>query len=137
MSERSTRKPLRTLGQLSKLLVTVRAKLICESYLDEDEWKWQLRDDPVLHIELRKWADMMLVAPLSANTLAKLSNGISDNLLVEIAVTRDFHFESLGSTNHGRNGRRCYPQIPGDSRSSDEHSDVGPPIHSQAAQSAG
>ncbi|KAI3404008.1 hypothetical protein KGF56_003167 [Candida oxycetoniae] len=38
----------------------------------------------ILHNELRKWADIMLVAPLSANTLAKIANGISDNLLTSI-----------------------------------------------------
>lgn len=32
--------------------------------------------------QLRKWADVLLVAPLSANTLAKLSHGLADNLLV-------------------------------------------------------
>lgn len=54
---------------------------------DEDEWpgrdegrRWQ-RDDPVLHIELRRWADLFAVAPLDANTLAKLANGLSDNCL--------------------------------------------------------
>jgi phosphopantothenoylcysteine decarboxylase len=54
---------------------------------DEDEWPgrnagrlWQ-RDDPVLHIELRRWADLFAVAPLDANTLAKLANGLSDNCL--------------------------------------------------------
>lgn len=34
------------------------------------------------HVELGLWADLMIVAPLSANTLAKMSNGICDNLLV-------------------------------------------------------
>jgi phosphopantothenoylcysteine decarboxylase len=51
--------------------------------LDEDEWpgqRWQ-RDDPVLHIELRRWADLFLIAPLDANTLAKLAHGLSDNCL--------------------------------------------------------
>ncbi|XP_027513395.1 phosphopantothenoylcysteine decarboxylase isoform X3 [Corapipo altera] len=42
---------------------------------------WKGRSDPVLHIELRRWADLMLVAPLDANTLAKVANGICDNLL--------------------------------------------------------
>lgn len=32
--------------------------------------------------QLRNWADMILIAPLSANTLAKLANGICDNLVV-------------------------------------------------------
>jgi phosphopantothenoylcysteine decarboxylase len=54
---------------------------------DEDEWpgrdegrRWK-RDDPVLHIELRRWADLLVIAPLDANTLAKLANGLSDNCL--------------------------------------------------------
>jgi phosphopantothenoylcysteine decarboxylase len=52
------------------------------SFDDQDEWSsWQKRDDPVLHIELRKWAHLLLIAPLDANTLAKISNGLCDNLL--------------------------------------------------------
>ncbi|XP_023666962.1 phosphopantothenoylcysteine decarboxylase isoform X3 [Paramormyrops kingsleyae] len=42
---------------------------------------WTQRSDPVLHIELRRWADLMLIAPLDANTLAKIAGGICDNLL--------------------------------------------------------
>jgi phosphopantothenoylcysteine decarboxylase len=56
-------------------------------YLDEDEWpgrgegrRWQ-REDPVLHIELRRWAEVFLIAPLDANTLAKLAGGLCDNCL--------------------------------------------------------
>jgi phosphopantothenoylcysteine decarboxylase len=55
--------------------------------LDEDEWPGRTagrryrRDDPVLHIELRRWADLLAVAPLDANTLAKLANGLADNCL--------------------------------------------------------
>lgn len=42
---------------------------------DEDEWNtWKKRGDPVLHIELGRWADAFLIAPLDANTLAKLAN---------------------------------------------------------------
>ncbi|KAJ8315922.1 hypothetical protein KUTeg_006523 [Tegillarca granosa] len=49
---------------------------------DTDEWQaWNKIQDPVLHIELRRWADIMVVAPLDANTLAKISNGLCDNLL--------------------------------------------------------
>lgn len=34
------------------------------------------------HVDLGLWADMMLVAPASANTMGKMVNGIADNLLV-------------------------------------------------------
>lgn len=34
------------------------------------------------HIELAEWADVFLIAPLSANTLAKMAKGICDNLLL-------------------------------------------------------
>ncbi|KAJ1809675.1 hypothetical protein LPJ56_004503 [Coemansia sp. RSA 2599] len=51
-------------------------------YTDKDEWSgWKKIGDPVLHIELRKWADICVVAPLDANTLAKVANGFCDNLL--------------------------------------------------------
>jgi phosphopantothenoylcysteine decarboxylase len=55
--------------------------------LDEDEWPGRAegrkyrRGDPVLHIELRRWADALVIAPLDANTLAKLANGLADNCL--------------------------------------------------------
>jgi phosphopantothenoylcysteine decarboxylase len=44
----------------------------------------------VLHIELRKWAEVFVVAPLDANSLAKISVGISDNLLTTVARAWDF-----------------------------------------------
>ena len=34
------------------------------------------------HVELGLWADAFLIAPASANTLAKMANGICDNLLL-------------------------------------------------------
>lgn len=54
-------------------------------YYDSDEWsKPWVRGDKILHIELRRWAHLLLVAPLSANTMAKMANGISDNLLLSV-----------------------------------------------------
>jgi phosphopantothenoylcysteine decarboxylase len=52
-------------------------------FRDADEWggNHYHRGDPVLHIEFRKWADLLVVAPLDANTLAKFSLGLCDNFL--------------------------------------------------------
>lgn len=54
-------------------------------YFDEDEWRepW-IRGNKILHIELRRWADVMVIAPLSADTLAKITQGWSDNLLLSV-----------------------------------------------------
>jgi phosphopantothenoylcysteine decarboxylase len=57
---------------------------------DEDEWPGQdqgqryVRGDAVLHIELRRWASLLLIAPLDANTLAKLALGQCDNCLTSV-----------------------------------------------------
>ena len=38
------------------------------------------------HIELAKWADAILIAPATANTLAKLAHGLADDLLSTICL---------------------------------------------------
>ena len=54
-------------------------------YTDSDEWaKPWVRGDPILHIELRRWAHVMIVAPLSANSLAAMVNGISNGLVLSV-----------------------------------------------------
>jgi len=54
-------------------------------YHDSDEWsKPWVRGDKILHIELRRWAHTLLLAPLSANSLAKMVNGLSDGLLLSV-----------------------------------------------------
>jgi phosphopantothenoylcysteine decarboxylase / phosphopantothenate---cysteine ligase len=49
------------------------------AYTDEDFW--QSHHSRPLHIDLGEWADLILIAPLTANTLAKLAYGLADNLL--------------------------------------------------------
>lgn len=57
---------------------------------DQDEWSsWRERGDPVLHIQLRDWADILLIAPLDANTLAKMAVGLCDNLLTNVVRAWD------------------------------------------------
>ena len=53
------------------------------AYSDEDLWG---HTGHVLHIGLAKNADLLAIAPISANTLAKLAYGIADNLLTVTAL---------------------------------------------------
>jgi phosphopantothenoylcysteine decarboxylase len=59
---------------------------------DADEWPGAIyaRGDDVLHIELRRRADILVVAPLDANTLAKFALGLCDNLLTCLFRAWDF-----------------------------------------------
>jgi phosphopantothenoylcysteine decarboxylase/phosphopantothenate--cysteine ligase len=43
---------------------------------DEENEKWNS------HVELGLWADLMVIAPATANTLSKMANGTCDNLLI-------------------------------------------------------
>jgi phosphopantothenoylcysteine decarboxylase len=68
----------------------------CLAYLElcpdsSDEWKtWNQMGDPIQHIVLRDWADICVVAPLSAHTLAKVANGLCDDVLSCLVRAWDF-----------------------------------------------
>ncbi len=46
---------------------------------DDDQW--------VNHVELGTWADLFLVAPVTANTMARLATGICDSLLAAVYLS--------------------------------------------------
>ena len=54
-------------------------------YLDEDEWidPWT-RHSNILHIELRRWAHLLAIVPMSADLLAKVTGGLCDDLLTNV-----------------------------------------------------
>src|SRR5690606_4678631 len=45
----------------------------------EDQW--------ANHVMLGRWADVMVIAPLTCNTLAKLASGFCDNLLLSVYLS--------------------------------------------------
>ncbi len=47
---------------------------------------WQAQHGRPLHITLGEWADLFVIAPLSANTLGKLRYGLADNLLLNTVL---------------------------------------------------
>ena len=54
------------------------------AYTDKDFWQ-PIHKRP-LHIELGEWAEVFVIAPLTANTLAKLALGFADNLLTNTVL---------------------------------------------------
>jgi len=57
-------------------LATLSKNPVYSSFFDTKTGQWNS------HIDLASWADLFLVAPASANTLAKMAYGIADNLLI-------------------------------------------------------
>lgn len=53
--------------------------------LEEANENWDKSQD-YNHIDIGKWSDIFVIAPCSANTINKLSNGLADNLLTQAAL---------------------------------------------------
>ena len=59
------------------------------STLSRNEVLYELSDNATWanHVMLGRWADIMLIAPLSCNTLSKMAHGICDNLLMAVYLS--------------------------------------------------
>jgi phosphopantothenoylcysteine decarboxylase/phosphopantothenate--cysteine ligase len=62
-------------------LATLSKNPVYTQYFDPETGVWSN------HVELGLWADFMVVAPASANTLAKMATGICDNLLTAVYLS--------------------------------------------------
>ena len=51
--------------------------------LDDTNESWANEHN---HIKITEWADLMVIAPASANTIAKLANAIADNIMLQCAL---------------------------------------------------
>ena len=64
--------PALTLSTLSK-------NKVLTNLFEEDTW--------ANHVMLGRWADIMLIAPASCNSIAKMANGLCDNLLMSVYLS--------------------------------------------------
>jgi len=62
-------------------LSTLSKNPVLSTYFDSETGDWNN------HVELGLWADLMLIAPATANTLAKFANGLCDNLLSAVYLS--------------------------------------------------
>src|SRR6476659_7640275 len=63
----------------SLTLSTLSHNPVLVDLFDEQSWSY--------HVMLGRWADLMVFAPLSANTLSKMANGQCDNLLLAVYLS--------------------------------------------------
>lgn len=64
-------------------LQAVSGNMVADSLLDTEA------ERAMGHIELAKWADLLLIAPASANTIAKITHGLADDLLTTLVLATD------------------------------------------------
>lgn len=88
---------IRTLSQGHnhvKVILTKDAKLFISRALIvafgvevyDDELDFNDPEQSMLHITLAKFADLIIIAPATANTIAKCANGFADNLLTQVIL---------------------------------------------------
>ena len=63
-----------------KFVSKLTFEALCHNYVETDLFD-ESNEDPIAHITLAKWADLMIIVPATANIIAKITHGISDDLL--------------------------------------------------------
>src|SRR3546814_10797007 len=114
-------------------VATLSGQPVCTRLSDEDSGQWNN------HVALGAWADLMLIAPASANTIAKFAGGLCDNLLsavyfsatcpVYIAPAMDLDMWSHAAIQHNisrlkQYGNRIIPPGYGELRSEEHMSEL-------------
>ncbi len=61
------------------VLSTLSKNKVISLMAEDNEWS--------NHVQLGRWADLMIIAPLSCNTLAKMANGFCDNILLAVYLS--------------------------------------------------
>lgn len=62
-------------------LSTLSGNPVLSHGFDEETGKWES------HVELGLWADLFVIAPASANTMAKMAHGMADNYLLTVCLS--------------------------------------------------
>ncbi|MDM7326990.1 MAG: bifunctional phosphopantothenoylcysteine decarboxylase/phosphopantothenate--cysteine ligase CoaBC [Thermosynechococcus sp. Uc] len=70
----------------AQFITPLTISTLCRQSVYTDQDFWHSQAPRPLHIDLGEWATLLLIAPLTANTLAKLALGLADNLLTSTVL---------------------------------------------------
>src|SRR5574344_635781 len=69
-----------------KFITSLTFEVISQNkVLDENSENWE-KNQSYTHIDIGKWADIFVIAPISANSINKIATGIADNLLLQTVI---------------------------------------------------
>lgn len=69
-----------------QFITPLTLQTLAEAPVTDNLFDLETESSSMAHIRLAKWADLMLIAPASANCLAKLTHGLADDLLTTLAL---------------------------------------------------
>ncbi|MEL6384991.1 MAG: bifunctional phosphopantothenoylcysteine decarboxylase/phosphopantothenate--cysteine ligase CoaBC [Cyanobacteria bacterium J06626_18] len=73
-------------NQAQRFITPLTLATLCRHAAYTDQNFWSTDQSRPLHIELGESADLLVLAPLTANTLGKLTHGLADNLLTNTVL---------------------------------------------------
>ena len=76
-----------------------------QCYQDKDQW--DSKQSKPLHIELAEWAELIVIAPLSATSLARWVNGNADGLLASVLLASEVPVIAAAAMNTGMWGNHA------------------------------
>jgi len=62
-------------------LSTVSGRPVISDFFDRNDGTWNS------HVDFGLWADAMIIAPLTANSMAKMATGMADNFLMTLVLS--------------------------------------------------
>jgi len=70
----------------AKFVAPLTLETLTKNRVYIDDFKLDVSPRDIEHIDLATWADLFIIAPATANTIAKIAHGIADNLLTSTVL---------------------------------------------------
>ena len=85
----------------AKLVSTISLAVLSRQACYQDEDQWSSQEPRPLHIALAEWAEIIVIAPLSASSLARWNHGLADGLLASLLLAAECPIVAAPAMNTG------------------------------------